>query len=338
MKSIPDDQFIASYISGECTEEERKVVEAWLQSNPENQEYFDKLTRVWSPKKQPTVWDKDQLWLRIRDAAGLQQVPIPVKSRIPFSPYVRRSRILLAAAGVLLAVSVSYFAYMTISGNPAQRPSDIKLTVKNGTQEKLTLSDGTVVTLDAGSAFTYPAEFTGRTREVILHGEGYFEIAPEASKPFIVRVDEAMIQVLGTKFAVRSWWLDRSVQVAVVEGRVQLSTKRAGPQGAVVITGGQVAAVLEGGKVQSPQSVDIDPYLGWLNHDIGFTDTSLEEILFHLERWYDVEFVLENSALARERLTVHTRKKSIDAILDMIAILTDLNYRRSGKTIYLFTS
>jgi ferric-dicitrate binding protein FerR (iron transport regulator) len=338
MKRIPDDRLIASYLSGECTEEELEKVKAWLQSNPENHEYLNELVSAWSPKKRPNVWDKNQLWLRIRDAAGLQQIPISIKSRIPFSLYARKSRMIMAAAGVLLAISFSYFSYTMISGHLAQHQADIKLVVRNGTQEKLTLSDGTVVTLDAGSSFTYPPTFSAKTREVSLNGEGYFEVVPDESHPFIVQADNAAIQVLGTKFSVRSWKLDRAVRVAVVEGKVSLNSKRARPQEAVVITTGQVAAVLEDGMIQSPQSVDIDMYLGWLNHDIGFNDISLEEILFHLERWYDVEFVLENSALAAERLTLHTQKKSIDSILDMIAILTDLNYRHSGNTIYLFSS
>ncbi|UCD37458.1 MAG: FecR domain-containing protein [Fidelibacterota bacterium] len=338
MKSIPDDRLFASYLSGECTEEELQAIETWLRSNPEHSEALNELIKAWSPdKKRPPVWNKSGLWLKIRDAAGIQQAPIPVIKRFSASRYLQRSSYLIVAAGVLLAVAVTLISFRTID-YLAQRQSRISLAVAKATQQKLTLSDGSVVTLDAGSSFAYLPQFTAREREVYLHGEGYFEVTPDDSRPFIVRVDDALIQVLGTKFSVRSWELDRTVRVAVAEGKVSLRGKRTPRRDAVVIARGQMAAVMADRVLEPPRDVDVDKYLGWLNHDIGFDDTSLQEILFHLERWFDVEFILEDDVLASERLTLHTRQKSIDSVLDMIALLTDLNYEYSDNTIRLFTS
>lgn len=336
MNTIPDDQLIASYLSGECTDEEIKAMEQWLESNPDNRDYISKLEKAWSPRKrQPNVWNKDSLWLNIQRAAGLHESPIMGKKRIPIFLYTQQSRLIRLAAGVLLAISFSFFSYRIISDQLVHDQPYTDLIVANGTQEKLTLSDGTIVSLDAGSSFSYPAEFAAKTREVILDGEGYFEVASDESKPFIVQAGDAVIQVLGTKFSVRNWQLDRSVRVVVAEGKVGLRSTEDRLKDAVVITGGQVAVMLEGGAIQPPESVDIDKYLGWLNQDIRFDDETLAEILFHLERWYDVKFELANSAIASERLTLSTQKKSIETILEMIAVLTDLSYRRSGKTIFL---
>jgi ferric-dicitrate binding protein FerR (iron transport regulator) len=338
MKSLPDDQLLATYLSGDCSEEERKEMELWLQSHPEYRETMDDLAKAWTPEKgQPNLWDKNRLWLKIRDAAGVQQVPIPDESRFPLASFARHSRLVLVMASTLLTISIGLFSFLMISDLPLPW-SPITLTVQHGTQEKVTLSDGSVVILDAGSSFSYPTRFKAKTREVSLYGEGYFEVAPEESRPFIVRTDHAVVRVLGTKFAVRSWQLDRAVRVAVAEGSVSLRPAKGRGKDAVIITGGQAAAVLENGMIQSPHDVDPARYLAWLDHDLGFDNVSLEEILFHLERWYDVKFTLANSVLASERLTLHTQKKSIDSILEMIILLTDLNYERSDNIIHLSAS
>ncbi|MFC1619352.1 FecR domain-containing protein [Candidatus Neomarinimicrobiota bacterium] len=338
MKSLPDDQLLASYLSGECSEEELREVELWLQSNPEYRETMDDIAKAWTPGiRRPNLWDKNKLWLKIRDAAGVQQLPTPGESQFPLSSTARQSRLVLVMASGLLAISLGLFSFLVTSDSLLHgTPTTLK--VQHGAQEKLTLSDGTVVTLDAGSSFSYPIRFKAKTREVSLYGEGYFEVAPDASKPFIIRTDHAVVQVLGTKFTVRSWELDRAVRVAVAEGRVSLRPARGRGIDAMIITGGQAAAVLENGMIQSPHDVDPAKYLAWLDHDLGFDNVSLEEILFHLERWYDVKFTLASSVLASERLTLHTQKKSIDSILEMITLLTDLNYERSDSIIHLSAS
>ena len=72
--------------------------------------------------------------------------------------------------------------------------------------------------------------------------------------------------------------------------------------------------------------------------DFQRVHTADEEILFHLERWYDVEFVLTGPVLTTERLSLHTQQKSINSIMEMIALLTDLKYEISDSTVHLFAS
>ncbi len=62
------------------------------------------------------------------------------------------------------------------------------MTTPNGGQYKLTLADGTKVWLNAASSIIYPTTFNGKTREVKVSGEVYFEVARNPSKPFKVHV------------------------------------------------------------------------------------------------------------------------------------------------------
>ncbi|MGH2611667.1 MAG: FecR family protein, partial [Rhabdochlamydiaceae bacterium] len=72
------------------------------------------------------------------------------------------------------------------------------LSTPRGGQYEVILPDGSKVWLNAESSLHYPVTFTKKTRTVEVMGEAYFEIAPNALKPFIVKVSDEKIEVLGT--------------------------------------------------------------------------------------------------------------------------------------------
>ncbi|HSC38526.1 MAG TPA: FecR family protein, partial [Chitinophagaceae bacterium] len=105
-----------------------------------------------------------------------------------------------------------------------------------GGQYRLTLSDGTVVWLNAASSVTYPTAFTGARREVTVRGEAYFEVMKDAATPFIVNVnDKAEIEVLGTHFNVNAYENEDSISTTLLEGAVKVTAGRAGDKDRPVI-------------------------------------------------------------------------------------------------------
>lgn len=103
-----------------------------------------------------------------------------------------------------------------------------KLTVINqivvpfGQRHSIVLCDGTRVQLNSGSRLIYPAEFSGKIREVWLKGEGYFEVTKNAALPFIVRTDFMNIKVLGTVFNISAYNDEPTVYAVLLEGKVVL--------------------------------------------------------------------------------------------------------------------
>ncbi|RYE12086.1 MAG: hypothetical protein EOP51_32185, partial [Sphingobacteriales bacterium] len=74
------------------------------------------------------------------------------------------------------------------------------VSVPKGSIYTIVLNDGTRVKLNTGSKLRYPAAFTGSTRQVTLQGEAWFEVAPDASRPFIITAGASRVRVLGTRF------------------------------------------------------------------------------------------------------------------------------------------
>jgi transmembrane sensor len=348
MNKTTDWKLLARYLSNECTQEERNEVEAWIASHRNNQRLMELMEVTWDmPESQTQASDVKKLWKEVAEKAGISsepedreiaetRVPSPRTIKWPFDLQPVTYRTLRYAAVILLvAISVAYFFYK--GGLPwIQHTTELKIvTIEKGDRKKVVLSDGTGIVLDAGSSLKYKEKFTGKNREVFFNGEGFFEVTKDAGRPFVVHANHAVVKVLGTKFNVRAWGSDKKVTVAVAEGRVSLRSEKEATQKEVIIAKDQLSVLLEGGVPSIPQSADIGEYVGWMNNEMNFENAPLREILYQLERWYDVQFVIEDSSITAEHLTLHIQNKTLDDILELISALTDIRYKRSDKLVYL---
>ena len=345
MNEPSDWALLARYLSGECTEEEKAEVESAIASDPEKQRLTNLMRSLWDTPEPPArPSDVDRLWDEVAGktcrAGGSGAVQDPSRRGIGrrlvewLQPQPRLARYYAAAAVLLIVSSLAYYGFQETGTYPFSRPERwLTLAVESGPSDELTLSDGTRIRLDAGSTLRYPESFRGDGRSVFLSGEGYFEVAPAADRTFRVHLDGAVVEVLGTRFNVRAWETEQRITVAVAEGRVSFLSER--DKNDVDIGPGQMSTLTESGPPSGPSPVDIDRHLGWMRREAFFNDAPLRDVLFQLERWYGVQFVLEDSSLAAERLSVHIRGESLEGVLELISVLTGLDGRRDDRRILL---
>jgi ferric-dicitrate binding protein FerR (iron transport regulator) len=349
MSDTADWKLIARYLSKQCSSEEKEKVEYWVNSDPENKRLMKFMKVVWdTPEILPQESDVKSLWEQTARKAGIdlksidlkkERSPLPDSAapKIPFFTLFRKYRSLRYATILMLIILIPYFIWKaTRIFSPEQQAFELKeISVDQKKQADIALSDGTRITLDAGSLFQYPPEFKGKAREVFLTGEGYFNVTPDEKKPFIVHANNAVIKVIGTRFNVRAWQHNKRVRVAVAEGKVSLRSEKAADEEAVVISEGQLSTLPEEGRPSEPGNVDVKKHLGWINREVFFEDTPLHEILYQLERWYDLRFILEDDSIASDRLTVHIQNKPIEDILELITTLTKQKYEHMDRSVIL---
>jgi hypothetical protein len=83
--------------------------------------------------------------------------------------------------------------------------------------------DGSKAMLSKSSKISYPENFSSsEKREVFLVGEAFFEVTKNTQKPFFVYTEGLVTRVLGTKFRVRSYSVDKEVVVEVTSGKVSV--------------------------------------------------------------------------------------------------------------------
>lgn len=100
-----------------------------------------------------------------------------------------------------------------------------EVSVPDGKTQDILLSDGTSLTLNAGSRITYPERFDGRTREIFLDGELLADVATDRKKPFIIHAGNQTLKVLGTRFTFKTYDDSKYSEVMLLEGSVQLELR-----------------------------------------------------------------------------------------------------------------
>jgi transmembrane sensor len=194
----------------------------------------------------------------------------------------------------------------------------------------LKLPDGSTVVLNAGSHLEYPASFDGMARrEVLLSGEGYFDIKHDASKPFIVRTGNLTTTVLGTAFNIKAYDDDKNITVTVTRGKVQVSDEG---RTLGVITPDQEITFGKADRQSQQRAVDSNNAIAWKSHDIFFDDITLQEAAAELEARFHVSIRFENEKTRHCRFTAtFLNGEDLDQILQIICEFHGSNYVRDAE-------
>jgi transmembrane sensor len=161
------------------------------------------------------------------------------------------------------------------------------ITTPRGGKYQIELADGTMVWMNSSSSLRFPVAFAGKERRVEITGEAYFEVSRNKAMPFVVKVNSAEIQVLGTHFNVMAYNDEEELRTTLLEGSVNFvngSDRQA-------LRPGQQSRLDRNGKVKVLNDVDIDEVMAWKNGYFRFQDSDIETVIRQLVRWYDVEVV-----------------------------------------------
>lgn len=162
------------------------------------------------------------------------------------------------------------------------------LSVPRGGQFQLVLPDGTKVWLNAASRLKYPTAFTAGRRVVELQGEAYFEVAPQAGRPFSVNVNNnEVVEVLGTDFNIMSYTNENQSVTTLVRGAVRVVS--GGSQ--QMLRPGQQALVDKHTGEMKTAKADVDRALAWKAGFFELDNTDLPTLIRQLSRWYDVDII-----------------------------------------------
>ena len=251
----------------------------------------------------------------------------------PIHPYLKISSRNISHAQSLLEQQLLEDSVMDIKEWKTLTPDTTccqTLTTPRGKSFLLVLSDGTKVWINAESSLRYPVAFNGKERRVELKGEACFEVAKDEECPFIVSADGMDTHVLGTKFNVRSYTTEDR-HVTLVQGKVQVTNTNS--LTSVVLQPGQDLTYTETGE-EKISRVNIATYTAWTEGMFYFEDSSLEEIMSSLGRWYNVNVDFEQVELYNIRLNFWTNRNAhLDEAVELLNKLEKVRVEYQDGTI-----
>lgn len=236
------------------------------------------------------------------------------------------------------SVDIQMFNQMISYKNERQRVREQtynRLVVPRGGEFKVELADGTLVWLNAQSELRYPVQFIGNRRVVYLKGEGYFEVASNKEKPFIVStLSDVEVKVLGTKFNVSAYENDADVTTTLAEGSVEVNVGgesiRIVPNEQLVFDKKRHTSLL--------RSVNASVYSAWKDGNFCFANQRLEQIMEQLKRWYDIEVFYTGEEVKDCRFSGDLKKyDDFKKIVKMIEEVAGVEININGNSIIIGT-
>jgi len=319
-------------------------LDAWLQASTAHRVAFIRLDAAWKQALRLNTFTAGTPTDTTVDAAGqrpsqyfgrsqIQLTPDPASSAVDRQPVALQpptrsssrwpaalAACLVVAAAVVLVwrVIMPRESYSTTIGGLASVP----------------MQDGSKVTLNTNTEIRVAMTETER-RVSLEQGEAFFQVAKDASRPFVVSAGDQRVIAVGTQFSVRRDGND--VRVIVTEGRVRVErgsgTSRLPPAelnaGSVARTGG--AGVL----VQHKPVAEAEEYLSWRNGFLVFRETSLAQAVSEFNRYSTRQIIIDDESLAGMRIGGSFRSDNVDAFLRLLREGFDIDVEAQGDRLVL---
>lgn len=321
-----DPIIIDKVLSKTASIEEARQVAAWFATD-EGQEYFsqrydresyllnEKIIEEWLDHEIPTAQMKNRFLSQLNVRMRTFRFRVAAAVIIPF--------MLMAGAFTFVASRSGLFAGEDMA----------EFVVPSGEQLNVVLQDGTRVQLNSESRLQYPKMFGLFSRKVKLKGEAYFSVAKERTRPFEVDLDDIRVRVTGTHFNVKAYSDDSRIRISLEEGSVNIAdnTNHIYP-----LKVGQSAEYDKLSRVCSIKEVpDMTLNTAWRTKSLNFYRTPLRDIIKTLERQYEVQFSVKDSALLNNRFSISTSKINIDEIINDFQKVSRIKFVRIVNNCYV---
>lgn len=206
-----------------------------------------------------------------------------------------------------------------------------------GGNYQIILADGSTVWLNSGSKLTFPSDFqSGTAREVSLSGEAFFAVSKDPKHRFSVYTKDQQINVLGTKFNVKSYPNQEPSKTTLVEGSVEIVNTLSGEHYGkkVILKPNEQVELNKVGLIKS--TANTEKNVAWKEGLFIFNDDLLEDIMLSLSRWYKVD--VDYASLPRQRFNGYISKDvKLSEVLNMLEITGRSTFKLENNTIRAYT-
>jgi len=300
------------YFHGYGKSSQKDHFEDWMIENRDSSEINKLLSDIWDN----TSSDKDSReWKKAFNDFKRKVLP---QEKTLITQFLDWSIRIAAILFIPLLISLIYFAY------PSQdNISWVETYVPYGQTKTIQLPDGTKAWLNSGTRIFYPEKFSKKTRSIYVSGEAFLDVHKDSKRPFHVSISGVDIQVLGTRFNIKSYDEDIKVDVSLLEGSVKMSYDSKNQKGKeqIIMKPGNYISYNKTTKELVRDSFNCKSYTSWKDGQLYFRDETLKEIASQLERIYNVKIIINDQNLSQEKYYVAlVNNESLDQIVKALNV------------------
>ncbi|MGC6479641.1 MAG: FecR family protein [Flavobacteriaceae bacterium] len=279
----------------------------WLIKNPKNKAHFSlrKAKHVMQEMQQSTVADNEL--------------------RPLIRPSKKRKNVLYSA----IAAAMILLIWLNVIREPT---SYIEVQAQMGDRHHVMLPDSSQVYLNAGSRLRYSKDFGTETRSVHLVGEAIFEVYHNPDKPFTVQTAKLKVQVLGTRFNLRAYPQDKTVETTLIHGKVEVYPNKALP---VELKPAQKAVFDIQTKKISVEEVITDHEEAWRHGRMIFKRTPLEQVIGDFERYYNKNIQIKSQHLYAYEYTGSFDNLNFEDAMRLLSLSSPIRWTEVNGIIWI---
>jgi ferric-dicitrate binding protein FerR (iron transport regulator) len=346
------DSLIIACLDDSISGQDAGILKEWLQSAPENLQYFTRMKEIWDAGKilSGRASEQESAMKRFYEGAPAN-TKRTVSGNNEFVLWFRRIAAVFVIVFATYTISVNVHQRQEISGIENTVPAINTVFIPKGQKGQLLLSDGTKIWLNSGSTLEYPSSF-GVEREVSLSGEAYFEVKSDEQRPFYVHTENLKIKVTGTSFNIKAYADDNNIETTLVEGRLsilkndtELLVLNPNESAVYSITNKNIVlknltakrADLKADVTASDPITPVELVTVWKEDKLIFRDEPLGSMTEKMERWFNRKIHVSDPKLLDNKYNgKFVYNETIYQVLDVICRSDNLKYKEIDYELYIY--
>jgi ferric-dicitrate binding protein FerR (iron transport regulator) len=292
--------------------------------------------------------------VRETDNQEVSEVP-PARKFFLRIPYRYAAALLVMAGGLLLLWQQIH------KGEKMMAKGNHTISAAPGSRTRAMLPDGSKVWLNAGSTLSYEDSFNGATREVILSGEAFFDVAKNSKAPFVVHIGNMDIRVLGTSFNVKLYEGDTAMETTLISGMVEVRPVKQNAQAirlkpyqklilplvAVIVNTNAVPAPADSARapekaafhvleVETAEEENL-PETAWIYNRLVFKNDKFDLLAGKLRRWYGMDIIFDDEAAKELMFTGSFENETIDQAMLALQKVSPFTFKKIANEIHILS-
>ncbi len=339
-------------MSGELTSSDSEILNHWLKKSENNKLIFDQFSDIWQTSFHRNInnlIDTDKAWNDLQVQLHLPENKIRS---------INWNEIIRIAAVFVIALFLGGLGYYIINqkNKVNTEPLFVEYVSPLGSRSFVILTDGSKVWLNAGSTLKYKNTYGTSNRDLLLTGEAFFEVAKNKEIPFIVKTSEIDIIALGTKFNVKAYSEEKTIETTLIEGSVKLESSTVKLADNLVLSPNEKAVftkknqsveliaqqqqtktddVIAKPKLEIIESVEPESIISWKDKRWVINNEKLGNLAVKLERRYDVNFIFDNDLLKDYSFRGTLEDETLEQIMEAVKFSSPIKYVIDKKTVYV---